>query len=81
MTNYITEGHEELDLAVSIDKSYARRFDALTFDQRRNIALAIAANLTEFHNDKFSGKETVFATEEETIEAAAEGQLVEEESK
>lgn len=79
MTTYATEGHPELDEVCQIEPRYEKRFNALTYEQRHNIALSIEANVCEFFNDQYAGKPTVFATERETIEAAAEGQLVEEE--
>lgn len=78
-TNYAAEGHPELDEACAIEPRYARRFDALTYEQRHNITLAIESEQTTFMNEQYAGKETTFASIEDATSAAAEGQLTEEE--
>lgn len=79
-TNYAAEGHAELDEACAVEPRYARRFDALTYDQRHNIALAIESEQTTFLNEQHRGETTTFANIEEATSAAAEGQLSEEEN-
>lgn len=79
-TNYAAEGNAELDEVCAFAPGYARRFDALTCEQRYNIALAIEAEAVNFLNEQHTGKPTTFPSLNDAMEAAAEGQLVEEES-
>lgn len=79
-TNYAAEGHAELDEACAIDPSYARRFAALSYEQRHNIVLAIESEQTTFLNEQHRGHATTFASIEDATSAAAEGQLCEEEA-
>lgn len=80
MSKYAAEGHAELDEVVELEPVYANRFDALTWDQRHMIALSVEIEAVDFLNAQHSGKETTFPTYRDTILAAAEGQLTQEEA-